>query len=439
MRCPRRVYLLLVLPLMILSCVDRAQLTSRELRHVILITVDTLRPDRIGAYGYARAESPNLDALANASIRFDNAYAHSSMTVPSFASMLTGCLPSRHQIYQNGGRLDEGIPTVATRLHDAGFATAAFLGNYALRRSRGFDRGFDVYTDEFRAKEAFRDQPENLAGPITDQAIDWLSNRDPEERLFLWVHYQEPHGPYTPPRFRPVGEGENPRVLTENATNSGWNGIPKYQWLGHGRMAEYESRYDGEITEFDRHLGRLLMLLRKRGILDKSALLFASDHGEAFGEEDIFCAHGEGLGEALLRVPLLLRLPGQPGSVRADRVRLIDLSPTLLQSVGVRSGECDGTNLLLDRGDRPVVAQVRSIGGKRWRSYREGRYEIRQLDAEAPVLRGAAGMGTREVAEIRARMIMELRARAPWPQSKRTETPLTEREEDALRALGYLE
>jgi arylsulfatase A-like enzyme len=429
----RSIYLCLVL-LVIPSCAD-----EQIVRHAILITVDTLRPDRIGAYGYERAESPNLDALASESIRFENAYAHSSMTVPSFASLLSGTLPARHRIYENGGRLPKNLPTMATRLHEEGFSTAAFLGNYALRPSRKFDRGFDVYTQEYKAKEAVRDHPENLAGPLTDEAIDWLSKRDPKERLFLWVHYQEPHGPYTPPSFRPVDESESQRVLPENPTNSGRDGIPKYQWLGHGRIAEYESRYDGEITDFDHHLGRLLAALREQGILDQSVLIFASDHGEAFGEDGLYFVHGDGLGEALLRVPLLVRLPHVPSAVREDRVRLIDLPTTLLESVGVQAKEFQGKNLLLNNGDRPVVAQVRSERKYLWRSYREGGYELRQLGTRPPELYGAEGMSPQDAKKIRTRMHDVLKRVAPWRKSQEPESPLTQEEEDALRALGYLD
>lgn len=425
--------------LMALSCADQVPSSPDSLRHAILITVDTLRPDRIGAYGYAKADSPNLDALANQSIRFNNAYAHSSMTSPSFASLLTSHLPSRHRIFDNGGNLDQKIPTVATRLHTAGFATGAFLGNYALRPNRGFDRGFDSYTQEYEAKEAIRKHPERLAGPITDEAIEWVSRRDPEDRIFLWVHYQEPHGPYTPPSFRPSDENESDKVLPENDTNSGLAGIPMYQWLGHGRLSEYEARYDGEITEFDRHLGRLLSTLDEQGILDQSVLIFTSDHGEAFGEEDLYCVHGDGLGDAMLRVPLLLRLPGQPSSVREDRVRLIDVSRTLLDAVGVQAKAFAGKSLLIDEGDRPVVAQVRSHRKIWWRSYREGDYELRQQGKNPAVLYGAEGVGAEEVEAIRVRLLDVLRRTAPWRRKKQQETPLTAEEEEALRSLGYLD
>ena len=143
MQGQRRRYLWPAL-LMTLSCAEEAPDPSRSLRHAILITVDTLRPDRIGAYGYGRADSPHLDALASESIRFEYAYAHSSMTAPSFASLLTGSLPSRHRIFDNGGNLGKKAPTVTTWLHGAGFVTGAFLGNYALRPNRGFDRGFAI-------------------------------------------------------------------------------------------------------------------------------------------------------------------------------------------------------------------------------------------------------------------------------------------------------
>jgi arylsulfatase A-like enzyme len=207
--------------------------------------------------------------------------------------------------------------------------------------------------------------------------------------------------------------------------------------LGHGRVAEYEARYDGEITDFDRHLGRLLAALREQEILDQSILIFASDHGEAFGEEGLYFVHGDGLGEALLHVPLLVRLPDTPGSVREDRVRLIDLPPTLLEAVGVGAEEFPGRSLLVDEGDRPVVAQVRSERKYLWRSYREGRYELRQQGTRPPVLYGAEELSDQDVKEIRTRMLGVLRQMAPWQKSQEPETALTEEEEANLRALGY--
>lgn len=421
------------LALLLAACSGRdASLPSKVPAHAVLVTVDTLRADRTGAYGYARARTPNLDALAKDSIRFERAYAHSSLTLPSIASLLTGTLPSEHELYSNHGTLPEHLPTLATQLRAAGFTTAAFLGNYAMRPSRRLQRGFDFYTQKFQSREAVRPHPENLAAQLTDQAIEWLKRRDPQRRIFLWVHYQEPHGPYTPPDFD-RGSGGDERVLPRNANNSGRNGIPRYQWLGHGRVAEYSARYDGEIAEVDRQLGRLIEALAAARILDDCILVFTADHGEAFGEEGVWFAHGEGLGEALLRVPLLVRLPGRSPAVRSDVVRLIDVVPTMLEQLGVDAGAFGGKSLLQDVGDRRVVAQA-----KDWRSLRDGGVEIRQQGDQPAVLRGAAHSSAEDRDALRAKLAIDLQRLAPPRPASRPESLSTE-ETQALRALGYIE
>jgi arylsulfatase len=408
-------------------------------RSLLLITVDTLRVDRIGAYGYAHARTPALDALAAGSVRFERAYAHSSMTLPSMASLLTGRLPVEHGVYGNFGRLPEGMPTLATRLQAAGFATAAFVGNYALRPGKGLDSGFAYYTSEYATTEGVRPYPENPGSLLTERAIAWLDERRPDERWALWIHYQEPHGPYTPPDFEARAQDVGP-VLSRSATQSGRGAIPRYQWLGHGRLAEYMARYDGEIAEVDRQLARLLEALSAHAELDRVVLLFTADHGEAFGEEGLFCAHGEGLGEVLLHIPLLLRAPGHSPEVRTDVVRLIDVMPTVLALLGFEDDALPGTSLLVDVGDRPVVAQIDARLG-RWRSVREGDLELVQ-EAPRQGVPNERDSGTVEPgAQGAERALLEakLERLAPWPARGPRDPGLSPREREALRTLGYLD
>jgi arylsulfatase len=433
----RRLLLALLLGASLGGCGPAAESGPRA-RHLVLVTVDTLRADRLGAYGWERARTPAIDALAAVSIRFDRAYAHSSMTLPSVASLFTGQLVSRHHIFSNFGMLSEDLPTLASRLSQAGFSSAAFVGSYALRPARRLDRGFARYTRRYASREHVRAQPENLAGPLTDAAIAWLAQRAPGERLFLWMHYQEPHGPYTPERFEPPVDDE--RVLPRGPTNSGQGAIPRYQWLGHGRAAEYEARYDGEVAEVDRQLGRLLDALRERGLFEESLVVFTADHGEAFGEEGLHFAHGEGLGEALLRVPLLLHVPGEPAAVRGDAVRLIDVAPTALALLGLPAPDLPGESLLRDVGDRPLVAQV-VRADRRWRSIRGSGFSLVEGSGPAgfePLAADAAALADPERARARERLSGELERLAPWP-GRQTQEPLSAEERRALEALGYVD
>jgi arylsulfatase len=412
-------------------------------RHLVLITVDTLRADRLGAYGYAEANTPAIDALARESLRFERAYAHASATVPSMASLFTGRLPARTGVVNNAGRIPAGVPTLTERLRADGFDTAAFIGNWALRRGRGFERAFETYTRSFAGREAVRLHPENPGQRLTDLAADWLAKRDAARRFFLWVHYQEPHGPYQPPGFETQGDATEGRVLTRSGSNSGRGAIPDYQWLGHGRLDEYLARYDGEVSEADYQVGRLLDALRERELLDATLLIFTADHGEAFGEEDLFLAHGEGLGEVLVRVPLLLRLPGRRAGVRSDAVRLIDVAPTALTLLGVGAADLPGMSLFAEEGDRITAAQMEPIRGtRRWRSVRDGRFELRESGAGMLELRdlerGGTPLAHGEEAEVRSRLGAALRELAPWAEN-RSAPDLTDEDRQGLRALGYLD
>jgi arylsulfatase A-like enzyme len=411
-------------------------------KHLVLITVDTLRADRIGVYGYPEARTPAIDALAHESIRFDRAYSHASLTKPAVASLLTGKLADEHGVYHNQGKLNPEVRTLAELLSDQGFATAAFIGNYILRRGHGLERGFASYTTEFISMELKRPIPENPAAALVDDALEWAAEQAPDQRLFLWLHFLEPHGPYTPSDFDrpPIIPGE--ATLPESRSQSGRDAIPRYQWLGHGRLSEYLLRYDGEIADVDRHVETLLQGLRENGILDDSVVVFTSDHGEAFGEDGLYCAHGEGLDEVQLRVPLLLRIPGESPAVREDRVRLIDVMPTLLESLGLESAGLPGETVLRDRGDRRLVSQsVNFRQGRAWRGLRDDDFEIVEERGGATAIRRTkpSQLAEDEIVpeEIRDRLRAELERESGWHEVGAVR--LQPKERKALRALGYVE
>jgi len=401
-------------------------------RHVVIVSVDTLRADRLGAYGYARARTPAIDALAAESVRFERAYAHSSMTLPSVASLLTGHAPGRHGVLSNMMSLGEGSDTLATRLRAAGFRTGGFVGNPVLRREAGIAEGFEHYAESFRVDGELVKAPEHSAALLTSAALGWLDSLDPGSRVFLWLHYQEPHGPYQPQHFEAPEPSEDEIELPQNSSHSGRGGIPRYQWLGHGRLSEYQARYDAEIAELDQELSRLLLGLRQRGLLEQSALVFTADHGEAFGEEGVFCAHGEGLGETLLHVPLLLRVAGEAAALRRDRVGLADVAPTMLRLAGVSSS---ASSLTEDLGDRTIVAQMLGEVGD-WNSWRSIRSGSRELSEREPRPGKTAPEPLPELRELRT----ALDAVAPWLGDGRPDAlELGPREREALRNLGYLE
>jgi arylsulfatase A-like enzyme len=213
------------------------------------------------------------------------------------------------------------------------------VSNFVLRFGRGYERDFDTYDDAMAQVEGNRDLVERRGRDTTDRAIELLE-RAPRENVFLWVHYQDPHGPYTPPReYRDLfrhragsARGTRPDELSLNRVNSAWGGIPRYQRLGDHRSYDYYvSQYDAEIRFVDDEIGRLVHAIDRLGLYDDGLLVVTADHGEGMGEHDYYFGHGENLYDSLVRVPLLARFGDGAVGRRRDPVQHVDLLPTLLR------------------------------------------------------------------------------------------------------------
>jgi arylsulfatase A-like enzyme/Flp pilus assembly protein TadD len=265
--------------------------------NVLLITLDTTRADRLGAYGHAGADTPHIDALAAGGARFERAYAHVPLTLPTHASLLTGTFPPEHGIHDNGRRaLGSELPTLAEVFAAHGYRTGAFVGAIALDGSFGLDRGFEVYDDDMGepAPQAARvlDRP---AAQVVDGALRWL--RQTEGPFFLWTHFYDPHAEYRPP--------------------------PDFQM---------EDPYDGELAYVDSQIGRLIGWLEAERQLERTLVVVVADHGESLGEKGEH-AHGALIYEGTQRIPLLLFWPGEiEAGLRVEGlVQQVDLFPTLLE------------------------------------------------------------------------------------------------------------
>jgi len=274
--------------------------------NLLLVTIDTLRADRVGAYGYGPAETPALDRLAREGLLVEDAVVQVPQTRPSHASILTGRLPYEHGIRDNfSPPLDPAHPTLATLLKKQGYATGAFIGAYPVSRDSGLDHGFDAFDDPFSGAPGGGlrlERSARPAGPVVDAALAWLQGTT--ARPFLaWVHVFDPHAPYEPPapyreRFR-------------------------------------EAPYDGEVAYADSQVGRLLDWLLRSGEASRTLVVVTSDHGEGLGD------HGEDehqlfVYDSTLRVPLVLSWPGRlPAGRRVKgQFRSVDLLPTLLELLG---------------------------------------------------------------------------------------------------------
>ena len=271
---------------------------------VILITLDTTRADRIGAYGGTAVPTPILDRIAAEGVLFEDAISQVPLTLPSHASILTGRYPASHGVRHNGlFQLPQEEETIAERLQENRFETAAFVAASVLNAPFGTSQGFDTYSDMQSGQTPGKDASIS-ADEVNGKVFKWLDERTDEDRFFLWAHYYDPHSPYAAP--------EQP-----GRTLAG-------------------SGYDREIFYIDACLGDLLDKLESRGILDKTILVVAGDHGESLGEhgED---AHGVFLYEGAIRVPFMMRAPGLiPANRRIQGpVGLVDIAPTLMQAAGL--------------------------------------------------------------------------------------------------------
>jgi len=319
--------------------------------NIVLLTVDTLRADRLSCYGAERAVTPSLDRLSREAVLFQRMTSNAPWTLPAMSALFTGRLPSALGMGGGPTRLPVSVPTLTTVLADHGYLTRAFATNTWLKRDFGFDRGFHGYTHleeggvaGYQLKRMFwyRLLPGNeqkteskdhfRADRVTDRALEWLARVPVEgQPFFLWLHYMDPHEPYSPKPTPAVGPYRGRYVDSSGLVRTIMSG----DLLEPADLERLRLLYDEEILAFDRQLGRLMALLRARGLLERSVVVVTSDHGEEFLEHGRM-GHGQSLYDELLRVPLLIRLPhGQAALAPWDTgMQLIDLPPTLISLAG---------------------------------------------------------------------------------------------------------
>lgn len=268
---------------------------SGERLNVILVTVDTLRADHLGAYGYSRDTSPNIDRMAREGVLFSNARVAIPKTTPSLVSIVTGLYPRSHRIFELRVKLDQSIRTLAQALGESGYHTIGVCGQFNCHGKLGFSRGFHVYDDEFQPRAeaadadgkapAFDPHVERRAGELVDLAIGYIGERPKEKPVFLWLHLMDPHAGYAPPEpYDTYYRGRPP--------------VPRGHWFGDELPVEkihrkalvegirsfdfYVNRYDGEIRYMDAELGRFVDYLEREGLKDRSMLVFTTDHGSTW-------------------------------------------------------------------------------------------------------------------------------------------------------------
>jgi len=322
-----------------------AQTTSKPALNVVLITIDTLRADHLGCYGYKQIKTPNIDGLAADGVRFERAFAVVPVTLPSHTSILTGTYPMLSGMHDfSGNKLSPLQPTLASVLKQAGYQTGAVIAAAVLDSRFGLNRGFDFYYDHFdfsHLDEANLDEMERPGNVVADVALNWLEQdwlekdrlekdsgaKNSPKKFFLWMHLYDPHFPYHPPE--PYSR-------------------------------EYAAQpYDGEIAFADEQVGRLLRFLKEKGIYQNTLIVLCGDHGESLGEHGEK-THGFFIYNATMHVPLMIHLPedrlpeNAPARTVSDPVSLVDLMPTVLGAVGLEvPSQVQGRSLLAElRGER---------------------------------------------------------------------------------------
>ena len=311
--------------------------------NVLLITIDTLRADHLGCYGYGRDTSPAIDALAAGGMRFDRAQASSSWTLPGLASVHTALYSSTHGCWTFASALDPSFVTLAETLRDAGYDTAGVASHVFLATDYGLHQGF-VHYDEELVNASGDESHEQISSPaVSDKGVRFLEHKAGAadgSPWMLWLHYFDPHTIYQ------THEGISERFGTE----------------------EPMDLYDGEIAFTDLHVGRVLDRLGELGLADDTVVVLLSDHGEEFGDHG-GRAHGHTLYRELVRVPFLMRGPGIESGACDAVVRTVDLAPTLLELCGVAARRpMHGRSLVPmlaglsgagEPEDRPAIAELR--------------------------------------------------------------------------------
>jgi arylsulfatase A-like enzyme len=335
---------LAVLALSLLGCPGPAATTGARPKakagnrlNVLLITIDTLRADHLGTYGYARATSPRIDAWAKSGAVFDQAYTYWPKTRGSFVALLTGRRASQTGYGKSHPMLLGFNPTLASLLKAAGYTTSASVDNPNVARSLGYGQGFDVYRETWEETVLATEMDRTRA--ITEDGVRFLKQAAEEPPFFLWLHYVNPHAPYTPPppydtAFLDAAAESGPRLPVVKEFHGG---IPR-QWAvpGRDRLGYYVAQYDGEIAAVDREVGRVLDALEASPAQARTLVVLTSDHGESLGEHGYYFDHGEDLFDPSLRIPLVVAGPGvKPGHRSPLFATTLDLVPTVLDAVKV--------------------------------------------------------------------------------------------------------
>ena len=428
-------------------------------RRIFFITVDTLRADHMSLYGYPRQTSPELERLAATGVTFDGAIAQWPKTGASFASMFTGQYPQTTGLTHRAAmRVPEEYLTLPELFQESGYTTLGVVSNAVLASKFGWNDGFDEFQETWGGGDDFPDDPHafrNLihAPKVNELALPMLEKHAKAERLFVWLHYTDPHAPYMLP------DGVSNPFL-EDALFQGDTVVPRkvargYKLGGRDDLKYYVAQYDANVLVADLYIRKVLDRARELGLLEDSLIVFTADHGESLGEHGSWFEHGPLPYNTTARVPLFFVRDGMAAGSRIRRpVELIDLYPTLRDLVvpGLEVPGLEGKSLagFLRGQDGPDFKLAFSEAGEKpryFRSVQDGRWKMvlgvggkRPTGMELYDL-AADPLETRNVATMHPEELRRLRAELTgWVKNRPGRHAGQEEDEEtlkALRALGY--
>jgi arylsulfatase A-like enzyme/lipopolysaccharide biosynthesis regulator YciM len=400
---------------------------SRKPLNVLLISIDTLRADHLGSYGYAAAQTPTLDALAARGLRFAHASTTTPLTLPAHTSLMTGTFPAWHGVRDNGGfYVSDDQVTLAEVLHERGYRTGGFVGAFVLDSRWGISQGFDRYYDDFdlsRYEGKGLDSVQRSGADVVDHALAWL-DEDTEHPFFAWVHLYDPHAPYAAPE---------PFRSRFPATMIG--------------------AYDAEIAYTDSQVGRVLARLAETHRLESTLVVVVGDHGESLGEHEEQ-QHGFFVYEGTVHIPLIVAGPRVPARVVPDQVRIVDVMPTVLDSLGVPiPTPVQGRSLRAfdDGSHRDLLALSETYypryhyGWSDLQAVADGRYkfilaperELYDLQTDPGESRNLAASNPQRAAALET-ALRDLQARSAGTAAASAPRQMDPEAEERLRALGYV-
>lgn len=428
--------------------------------NVFLIVIDTLRPDHLGVYGYDKNTSPNIDALAEKSFLFTHAFAHSSWTRPSVASILTGMYPAQHGANSMSDKLRNESVTLQEILSENGYATSGFIANFQIERQFGFDQGFDLYDDrdDYNLPEGmkpadctfnkttpwlqrckvgdkymfFRQGNNNRTAEEINIAFFKWFDKNKDKKMFVYLHYNDPHEPYSPPM--PYSKMFFSNNFSNNYTSKT------------SRAAGSLPLYDGEIAYNDFWIGELIKRLKDEGIYEKSIIVLMADHGEEFAEHNGF-GHFRTLYDEVIKIPLMIHTPTTTGKNIIDKqTEAIEVPRYILQLLNIYPKNQSNFQFTVNKEYKDMsYSYLKHEGpwGTELISVRTPQYKyIYNATGDQAVLFAVSDPAERDILKEEPEVVKEMSEYLDWINGLPRITPikinLSKETKQQLKALGYM-